>query len=120
MSNKRTTHRSGFYLTNLNIIKYHVWAKPLYGFNLLHKVTNLIIDKLVKEFPQNHQIPMQLILIYEKIERSLKKHNGLHMRLAHYVKHSANMYLYIEHHFGRGEAERLFVLACEEINRDTP
>ncbi|CAN5373864.1 hypothetical protein BH09BAC1_BH09BAC1_29440 [soil metagenome] len=109
--------RKSFYLTNLNITKNHVWPKQLLGFYILDRVTKLVIDQLVKEFPHNGMIPMQLIQIYEKIERSLKKRDTLKMRVANYVKYSAYLYAYIEHNLGKGRAQQLFTIACNEVTK---
>ncbi len=116
MGARNKTLGGGFYLTNLYITKKHVWPKPMFGFYMLDKVTKLVIDRLIKEYPHKGLIPMQLIQIYEKIERCLKKRNSLRMRLEYYVKYSAYLYAYIEHHLGKGEAEKLFAQACQEVS----
>lgn len=104
-----------FYQTNLNIAKHYVWQNPYFAFKLLDQVTKLVIDQLVNDFFKQKMIPMQLIQIYERIERSLKHKAPLKLRLHNYAMHSARLYDYIERNLGKGQGQLLFEQACKRV-----
>ena len=71
----------------------------------------LVMDELIKTRPENIDIPMDLINIYEMVERDLKRCPSLVNRLRYYAAYSAMLYVYIEMHLGKGSTYSIFELA---------
>lgn len=100
--------KSCWYNTNLEITKTYVWNNPLFAIYFLRKVVNLVMDEQIKLGPNNLNIPMELINIYELVERDLKRCKGLVLRLKYYVTYSTMLYTYIEQYLGVGRAYLIF------------
>ncbi len=107
---KQTTAKisMSWYQTNLDIVKNNVLTNPLFAIYFLRKVVMTIMDEEIFFNPKNTVIPIELINIYEMIERDLKRCNALIPRVKFYANYSAKLYTYINKYLGTDRAYGIF------------